>query len=140
VVTAFKLRVYKYPSSIYSGRITYPQEAFPVVVKAVADFVRRPSNPRTALHFYCLDHVQGAFTGQKPQPGIALFVYDANGEEHGRSDAGFKWALDIKGAVDETASMTYREVNAGFGESTITFSAGCSSKRLTFRGKIDSKA
>lgn len=117
MVTAFKLRVYKYPSSIYSGRITYPQDALPVVVKAVADFVRRPSNPRTAMHFYCLDLNQGAFTSQKPRPGIAIFIYDANGEEHGRSVAGFKWALDIKGAVDETASMTYREVNAAFGRS-----------------------
>jgi hypothetical protein len=116
VVTAFKLRVYKYPASIYSGRIMYPQETLPVVAKAVADFVARPPDPRTAMHFYCLDLDQGAFTGRKPKPGIAIFVYDANGEEHGRSDVGFKGALDIEGAVDETTSMTYREVNAGFGQ------------------------
>jgi hypothetical protein len=86
----------------------YAQETLPVVAKAVADFVAQPPDPRTAMHFYCLDLDQGAFTGRKPKPGIAIFVYDANGEEHGRSDVGFTWALDIEGAVDETTSMTYR--------------------------------
>lgn len=69
------------------------------------------------MHFYCLDLTQGSFTGQSPQPGIAIAVYDANGEEHGRSDAGFKWALDIKGAVDMTESMTLRQVSQQFGKS-----------------------
>lgn len=116
VVTTFKLRVYKYPTSIYSGRVTYPEEALPMVAKAISDFVSRPSNPRMALHFYCLDLNRGAFTGRKPRPGIAIFVYDANGEEHGRSDTGLKWAFDIEGAIDETRSMTLREVNAQLGQ------------------------
>jgi hypothetical protein len=115
VVTAFKPRVYKYPASIYSGCITYPQEALPIVAKGVSDFATRSSGPRTAMHFYCLDLDQGAFTGRKSKPGIVVFVYDANGEEHGRSDAGFKWALDIEGAVDDTKSLSYREANAQFG-------------------------
>ena len=115
MVTAFKLKVYRYPDSIYSGRIVYPQEALPVVAKAVSDFVSRSTDPRVALHFYCLDLDQGAFTGRKPNPGIAVFVYDANGEGHGRSDAGFKWALDVEGAVDETKCSTYRQVNAAWG-------------------------
>jgi hypothetical protein len=70
-----------------------------------------------ALHLYCLDLTQGAFTGQDPSPGIAILVFDANGEEHGRSDAGFKWALEIEGAVDFTKSMSLREVNQQGGRS-----------------------
>jgi hypothetical protein len=69
-----------------------------------------------ALHLYCLDISHGAFTGQAPTPGIAILVFDANGEEHGRSEAGFKWALDIEGAMDQTKSMTHREVNQQAGE------------------------
>ena len=53
-----------------------------------------------ALHLYCLDLTHGAFTGQDPTPGIAILVFDANGEEHGRSEPSFKWGLDIEGAID----------------------------------------
>lgn len=116
MATAFKFKVYPYPSSVYSGRILYPNEALPVVAKGVADFARLSADPKTALHFYCLDLDGGAITGHPPRPGIAVFVYDAHGEEHGRSQAGFKWALDIEGAVDETTRMTFREVNQVWGE------------------------
>lgn len=64
-----------------------------------------------ALHLYCLDLVQGAFTGQGPSPGIALLVFDANGEEHGRSDEGFGWTLGMEGAIDKTKCMNHREAN-----------------------------
>lgn len=63
------------------------------------------------MHFYCLDLTQGSFTSQSPQPGIPIAVYDTNGEQNGRSDTGFKWALDIQGAVDMTESMTLRQVS-----------------------------
>jgi len=46
-----------------------------------------------------------------------MAVYDTNGEEHGRSNDGFKWALDIEGAVDMTESMTLRQVSQQFGKS-----------------------
>lgn len=113
-VVALKLKVYRYPSSIYSGIVTYPRDALPVLAKAIPEFIDRCDDPKMAMHFYCLDLTQGSFTGQSPQPGIAIAVYDANGEEHGRSDAGFKWALDIKGAVDMTETMTLRQVSQQF--------------------------
>jgi hypothetical protein len=40
-----------------------------------------------------------------------LLVYDAHGEAHGRSDIGFKWALDIPGAIDMTSTMTLQGVH-----------------------------
>jgi hypothetical protein len=33
---------------------------------------------------------QRIFTNQDPSPAIAILVFDASGEEHGRSDAGFR--------------------------------------------------
>lgn len=111
VVVAFKLKVYKHPSSIYSGMILYPGEALPVLAKGISDFVSRCADPKVAMHFYCLDLAQGTFTGHGPVPGLAILIYDANGEEHGRSAAGFKWALEIPGATDMTQTLNYRQVN-----------------------------
>ena len=64
-----------------------------------------------AMHFYYLDPTRGSFTSQSSQPGIAIAAYDANGEEHGRGDAAFKWVLDTQGAVGVTESMTLRQVS-----------------------------
>jgi hypothetical protein len=108
--------VFKYTSSIYCGQIIFPKEALHVLAKRLSDWVARSNDPKMALHLYCLDLTHGAFTGQNPTPGIAISVFDANGEEHGRSDAGFKWALDIDGAIDHTKSMTHREVNQQSGQ------------------------
>jgi len=38
-------------------------------------------------------------------------IFDANGEEHGRSENGFKWAFDIPGAIDTTKVMTLLEIH-----------------------------
>ncbi|KAF2497449.1 FAD binding domain-containing protein [Lophium mytilinum] len=110
-VTAFKLRAYKYPSEIYSGMIMYSRSALPALAKGVAAFADRCHDAKMAMHFFCLDLTQGAFTGQPSQPGVALLVYDAHGEEHGRSEAGFKWALEIEGATDTTKLMSLREIS-----------------------------
>ncbi len=116
VVTAFKMRVYKYPSLIYCGQIIYPAEALQDVAREVAAFCSRCSDPRLALHLFCLNLSIGAYVGNEPNPGLAIFVYDARGEEHGRSEHGFKWALDIKGAMDMTTSLNLRGVNQQFGK------------------------
>lgn len=115
VVTAVKMKIHKYPTtSIYAGIIFFPNESLPELAKGAASFTRR-ENPKMAMHLYCLDLAHAAFTGQDPKPGIMVFVYDANGEAHGRSDEGFGWALKIKGAVDETRTMTYADANRGQG-------------------------
>ncbi|KAK5230537.1 hypothetical protein LTR47_007391 [Exophiala xenobiotica] len=114
VVTAFKMRVYKYPSSIYCGQIVYPAEALQDVARQIAAFCSRCSDSRLALHLYCLNLSMGAYAGNEPKAGLVIFVYDARGEEHGRSEDGFKWALDIKGAMDMTTSMNLRGVNQQF--------------------------
>lgn len=116
VVVAFKMKVYKYPSEIFCGQIVYPPEALPDVARETAAFASRCSDPKIALHLYCLDMSMGTYTGQEPKPGIAVFAYDANGPQHGRSEEGFKWALDIPGARDLTKTLNHRRVNQEFGE------------------------
>ncbi|KAF2808903.1 FAD binding domain-containing protein [Mytilinidion resinicola] len=110
-VTAFKLKAYKYTSDVYSGMIMYPRSALPALAKAESAFAERCHDAKMAMHFFCLDLTQGAFTGQPTQPGVAILVYDAHGEKHGRSEAGFKWALEIEGATDATKSMSLWDVN-----------------------------
>lgn len=58
---------------------------------------------KMAMNLHYLNMPQGAC--------IAAFVYDANGEAHGRSSDGFGWAFEIDGARDMTKSLTISEVN-----------------------------
>ncbi|KAF1996179.1 FAD-binding domain-containing protein [Amniculicola lignicola CBS 123094] len=109
VVTAFKLKAYKYPQKIYSGMILFPRTSMEDLAKAVPKFTEENTDPKVACHFYCLDMTNGAFIGKPPVPGMGLLVYDAHGEEHGRKT--FKWALDLPNATDTTAAMSYRQVN-----------------------------
>jgi hypothetical protein len=43
-------------------------------------------------------------------------AFDALGNEHGRSDAGFRWALDIPGAIDGTTVTDLKGVSAMHGK------------------------
>jgi hypothetical protein len=116
VVTAVKLKVHKYSQSVYCGSVIIPNHALPELARGAAAFTRRVSDPKMAMHLFCLDLSHAAFTGQAPQPGIMIVLYDANGEAHGRSDEGFGWALKIGGAVDNTRSMSFREANQSQGQ------------------------
>jgi hypothetical protein len=53
---------------------------------------------------------------------LVVHVYDALGEKHGRSEEGFKWALDIEGAIDMTKELTLKEVSNLQGELFILHS------------------
>jgi len=88
----------------------YPSSAVDEISKRVAEFVQHP-DPKMALHVLIGDMEGHALRGGPPKPTISLLVFDAHGEDHGRSEAGFKWALDIEGAIDTTASMSYQSVN-----------------------------
>ncbi|KAK5050822.1 hypothetical protein LTR84_003381 [Exophiala bonariae] len=123
IVAAYKMRVYKYPSSIFCGQIIYPPESVEVVARETAAFAKRCSDPKLALHLYCLDMTQGSMTSQEPNPGMAIFAYDARGEGHGRSEDGFKWALDIPGAVDMTHAVNLRQVHESFDSLLAHFGA-----------------
>ena len=44
------------------------------------------------------------------QDMLVVHAFDAHGEEHGRSEQGFGWALGLKGAVDDTKVMNLKGV------------------------------
>ncbi|KAJ9635178.1 hypothetical protein H2199_008664 [Coniosporium tulheliwenetii] len=111
VLVAVKLKCYRYTNAVYSGSIFLPNEALEQISRGVSDFANRPSDPKMAMHVVVGDLTGSAAGGDPTKLPIFLMVYDANGEAHGRSEEGFKWALDIPGAVDMTSAMTLREVH-----------------------------
>lgn len=125
VVTAFHFRTYPYSTSIHCGYISYPPSALEAVSRGIAEHSARPIDPRVSFH--CLiGAADEKFPGQSSWTEstdredravqfakfhLGVFVFDAYGEEHGRSDKGFKWAFDIPGAVDKTIVTTIRGAN-----------------------------
>lgn len=72
----------------------------------------RPADPKLAMHVT----KRGSGLGEAAQggkPGIAIYMYDANGEAHGRSEAGFAWVFRIAGAEGATVGVrSLREMHA----------------------------
>ncbi|KAG9593437.1 cysteine desulfurase, partial [Aureobasidium melanogenum] len=124
IVTAFKLKVYKCSQNIYSGSIKFPRSALQQVAKGVEGFSRRMEEwPGAAMYLYNTDLMEGSFIGAAAQPGIAIWLFDPEGEEHGRKI--FDWAFEIDGAVDETKVMSLRQVNI-HGDSVLAAKGICS--------------
>lgn len=133
IVTAVKMKIFKYPRNIFTGRLIYPRSALHYIAREVAAFTRRVSDPKLCLHLYCLvaeesdaakeDATVGSnkedMTKNTDSGQISLWIYDAHGEEHARSAEGFAWAFQVEGAVDNTLSLSLSEVNNLGSKSTL---------------------
>ncbi|KAL0262016.1 hypothetical protein SLS55_003451 [Diplodia seriata] len=120
VVTAFHFRTHPYSTSILSGYISFPPSSLEAVSRGVSAHAARPVDPLVSFH--CLVAVadpkvpgQSSWTESADQSdssgiNVGIFLFDARGEEHGRSQQGFKWAFDIPGAVDKTTVATSLKV------------------------------
>ncbi|KAH8804465.1 FAD binding domain-containing protein [Xylogone sp. PMI_703] len=127
IVATVKVKIFKYPQDIFTGRLVYPRTSLQHLAREVAAFTRRVSDPRLCLHLYCMtaekfktkemteevnigsqndNWSRGLDAGQ-----ISLWIYDAHGEQHARSAEGFRWAFEIPGASDKTMRLTFTEVN-----------------------------
>jgi hypothetical protein len=98
--------------------MTYPRSLLDSVVQAVTAYSERCTDPKMALHFYCMtmetkhaEQIMG-LKEEQASMGIAVMMYDANGEDHGKSEEGFKWAMEIKEAIVLTETIGYPKVNA----------------------------
>jgi FAD/FMN-containing dehydrogenase len=111
VVTEFKLQCHQYTNEIYSGMIIVPLEQIDEISSRVSAFASQTEDPKMALHVFLGDFAGSAAQGNPATPSMMFLVYDAHGEAHGRSDSGFKWALDIPGAIDISSAMTLRGVH-----------------------------
>ena len=109
VVTAFKLRAYRYTQSIFAGPIYLPKDSLPEIARAVADFTKHSHDPKLGMFLYVLKKELLQSIGIS-QDMLVVHAFDAHGEEHGWSDEGFGWALKLKGAVDGTKAMNLKAV------------------------------
>jgi hypothetical protein len=117
VITEAKIKVHPFTSNICCFKIHFPDYALPAVSEAVSTFSKRPGEPKIAMHIFLMDLEERTLRGEKPKIGLELLIYDAYGEEHAQSEAGFKWALDIDGAmVGPMFSVTLRQMNESQGK------------------------
>lgn len=113
VVTALKFRARPYPPRVFSGFIFIPYSSLRETSKGVATMAARPADPKVAMHVS-----NGINPGARPD--IAIFMYDANGEKHARSEEGFAWALRLPGAVTHgVQERTLAETNKMFDGSLV---------------------
>ena len=68
------------------------------------------ADPKLAMHVFLLGPEQQIWRESGAHPAALLMVFDGHGEAHGRSDKGFKWALDIEGVIDTTKEMSLGEI------------------------------
>lgn len=72
----------------------------------------RPTDPKVAMHVVNQGPGMG-MPNQGARPGIAFMLYDAHGEAHARSKAGFGWIWDLAGAQEvQCGEMTLRQIHA----------------------------
>ncbi|RFU76338.1 fad binding domain-containing [Trichoderma arundinaceum] len=127
IVTAVKVRIFKFPKSVFTGRLVYPSTSLQHIAREVAAFTRRVSDPKLCLHLYWMteeeysaeelpDHMKigshnDSWSRGMKSTHISIWIYDAHGEQHARSKDGFAWAFGIPGATDKTMNLTFTEVN-----------------------------
>ncbi|PGH08332.1 cysteine desulfurase, mitochondrial [Helicocarpus griseus UAMH5409] len=112
VVAGFKVKAYRYSQKIHAGMIRYQKPAIKTISQAVSDFSKRCTDPKLSVHVAVAGNAELNADMAKIEPAVSIYIFDANGEEHARSESGFKWAFDIEGAEDMTKEYnSIREVN-----------------------------
>ncbi|KAE8372282.1 hypothetical protein BDV26DRAFT_286079 [Aspergillus bertholletiae] len=93
-------------TDIWSGMILVPRHDLHAIARQIVRFISTPQHPRVNFLMYSVQRqLLHAILDESDLHSvngdmIALHVYDACGESHGR--AAFAWALEIPGAIDRT--------------------------------------
>lgn len=112
VVTALKLQARPYTDKIFMGFLMFPYSQLQEVSKGVSAMAARPADPKIAMHIVNRGRGMGE-PAQGGKPGIAVMMYDAHGEEHGRSEEAFGWVFKIpEGQPFAVQETTLRKMNA----------------------------
>jgi len=102
VVTKIRLQAFKYPQRIWAGPILISQTHLPEIAKGISRMSDKcNTDPKVGLFVYLLKK-EYLGIGDADEDMIVLHVFDALGEEHGRSDKAFGWALKLPGIIDHT--------------------------------------
>ena len=97
VVSALRMRARRYPGAVFAGMAFLPYERLEEVGRWVEAMAEREKDPKLAFGVTN----QGPGTGRPAQgarPGIAVYLFDANGKEHAYSkEIGFGELLAMEG-------------------------------------------
>lgn len=94
------------------GFVFFPYERLKEVSKGVSEMAARAADPKVAMHVVNRGRGMGE-EAQGAKPGIAIMMYDAHGEEHGKSDEGFGWVFKIPdGHAVSLQETTLQKMNA----------------------------
>lgn len=69
--------------------VTLPYSSLEVLSKGISAFAGR-HDLKVAMHIFMLDGEGTTLKGQLAKASLSLLVFDAHGEVHRRSEAGFK--------------------------------------------------
>ncbi|KAH8885038.1 FAD-binding domain-containing protein [Thozetella sp. PMI_491] len=106
VMTKVVLQAHPYPTDIWSGMILVPKEHVEETARKAATFFAKPQHPKVCILMYSAKkHLLSTVLEEKDLKLVtgdmmALHVYDACGEAHGRET--FDWALTLPNAIDCT--------------------------------------
>jgi hypothetical protein len=110
VVTKFKLKAYRYTQSIFAGPIIVPRSQASAVARGLAGMSVKDVPPQISADLAVVRKEAMAHMGAK-EDLLIIQSFDSLGGEHGRSEDGFKWALDIPGAIDRTKVTNMRGIS-----------------------------
>ncbi|WYZ41152.1 hypothetical protein EsH8_V_000047 [Colletotrichum jinshuiense] len=114
VITKVLLRAHQYPTDIWSGAVLVPRQWLPQLVDEICSFNRSFPHPKVNYFVYLLPKqlLYTVLENDEPEAGdsIVFHLYDALGEEHGRTI--FYWVLAKPGVIDRTRVTNMKGVIA----------------------------
>lgn len=114
VITKVLLRAHQYPTDIWSGTVLVPRQWLPQLVDEICSFNNSFPHPKVNYFVYLLPKqlLYTVLENDEPEVGdsIVFHLYDALGEEHGRTI--FDWVLAKPGMIDRTRVTNMKGVIA----------------------------
>ncbi|KAE8419580.1 hypothetical protein BDV36DRAFT_282212 [Aspergillus pseudocaelatus] len=113
-MTKVVLRAHYYPTDIWTGMILVPRQELKGIAQHIVEFISRQQHPKISFMIYSVRHrllhtiLSEYDLRYISSDMIAIHVYDACGERHGRE--AFSWALEIPGAIDRTSVVDMKGV------------------------------
>ncbi|KAL0943037.1 cysteine desulfurase [Colletotrichum truncatum] len=104
VITKVLLRAHHYPTNIWSGLVLVPRKWLTQLIDEMIEFNNSKPHPKVTYFVYFMPKRLLHTVLEQDEPdaedSVIFHVYDALGEEHGRSL--FRWVLEKPGAIDRT--------------------------------------
>jgi FAD/FMN-containing dehydrogenase len=111
IVVKYRLRAFPYTQRVWAGPILISRKYLPMIARSIAEMSSRNGGRGTHLKlgmFLYLMPKELLGFADAAEDYMVVHAFDARGEETGREE--FRWALELPGAIDRTATMNLRQV------------------------------